>query len=99
MITLTNDEYTLLMLAAQGQSLISIGRWEPSIEHLVAINYLHQLDKHNNVITDLGRIAMEHHQDEVDTDMAKAMIKVHNQRVQSRPPAKVCPHCGGTLDG
>ena len=32
---LTDDERTVLMIAAQGQSMMPLGRWETPVEHLV----------------------------------------------------------------
>jgi hypothetical protein len=56
--TLSDDEYTVLLIAAEGESMAPIGRWQAPVEHLVQLGYLHALDRHNNVITTEGRKAI-----------------------------------------
>jgi hypothetical protein len=96
MATLTDDEYSVLMIAAQGAPMIAIGRWKPSIESLLAKKYLSDPtgDQFNCVITPEGRAAMEAHQGEVDTDFAQAIIRTHNESVWQRK-LKAPPTCLG----
>jgi hypothetical protein len=56
---LTQDELTVLLIAAEGESMMPIGRWEAPVASLVAKGYLHSNDKFNNFITDAGRKAAE----------------------------------------
>ena len=81
---LTDDERTVLMIAAQGQSMMPLGRWETPVEHLVELGLLERHDKFNNVITLAGRKAIELASDEVDTTAAKALIDGHNAKVVYR---------------
>lgn len=56
---MTPDEVTILMIAAEGQSMLAIGRWKPAVESLSLLGLLKKLDPFNFVITDLGRKALE----------------------------------------
>ncbi len=51
---MTNDEMTVLMIAAEGESMIPIGRWEQPIRDLEARGLMHKQDAVNYVITDKG---------------------------------------------
>lgn len=53
--SLTDDEYTVLLIAAEGQSMMAIGRWEKSVDALVVRGLLERKDKFNNFITLAGR--------------------------------------------
>jgi hypothetical protein len=59
MTDLTQDELTVLMIAAEGQSMMPIGRWEAPVESLVKQGLLRRADKFNNFITEAGRKAVE----------------------------------------
>lgn len=76
MTDLTNDEYTLLLIASQGESVIPIGRWEKSVESLVERGLLHRYDRFNNVITDAGRAAMKAREAQDDGDLKQALRSV-----------------------
>lgn len=78
MITLTDDERTILMIADQGESMIPIGRWEQPVERLVELGYLQRHDKFNNTITEAGRLALNDEQEIVDDNFARAFIKANN---------------------
>ncbi len=56
---LTDDEFSILLIAARGESVMPIGRWEKPVESLVAKGFLKQHDRHNNTITPAGRVALE----------------------------------------
>ena len=56
---LTDDEYSVLLIAAEGESLAAIGRWEKPIDDLVEKGLLRRGDKFNNTITPEGRKAVE----------------------------------------
>ena len=55
---MTDDEYTVLMIAAEGESMIPIGRWEEPIRTLTLAGLMRKLDQVNYVITQAGRCAM-----------------------------------------
>lgn len=57
-VALSDDEYTVLMIAAEGESMMPIGRWQPAVESLIERGYLRSLDRFNNVITPQGRAAI-----------------------------------------
>ena len=59
MTELTQDELTVLLIAAGGESMMPIGRWASPVESLVRRGYLHANDRFNNVITPEGRAAAE----------------------------------------
>jgi len=56
---LTDDEYTCLMIMAQGGMLAAIGRWDKSCDALVERGLATRHDKFNHSITDLGRKALD----------------------------------------
>ncbi len=66
MSDLSQDELTVLLIAAKGEPVIPIGRWEAPIEQLIARGYLKPY-KHNgdptgyfnNYITSEGQAAVE----------------------------------------
>jgi hypothetical protein len=80
---LTQDELTVLMIAAEGESMMPIGRWEAPTKSLVAKGYLHVNDKFNNVITEAGRQAAE----QADNANIRDMVKVNNDLVEARQKA------------
>lgn len=59
MADLSQDELTVLLIAAEGESMMPIGRWEAPVESLVHKGYLRRVDRFNNYITDAGRKAAE----------------------------------------
>lgn len=69
---LSDDERTVLMIAAQGESMIPIGRWEGPIKRLTALGYMRRLDDVNYVITDAGRSAIDAAEAEVDAAYRQA---------------------------
>ena len=79
-VPLTQDEASVLMIAAQGQSLIAIGRWEKPIDSLVKRGLLHANDKFNNVITDAGAKALEGHERNEDA----VLLKVINKQLEAQ---------------
>ena len=75
MTDLTEDEVTVLMIAAEGESMMPIGRWAAPVESLIRKGYLSRTSKFNNYITDEGRKAVETH----DTAHVKAVLEATNQ--------------------
>ena len=84
MTDLTQDELTVLMIAAEGESMMPIGRWEDPVNNLVAKGYLKRNDKFNNYITTEGRKALN--RDQIET--TKARIETTNQIVDGREKAR-----------
>jgi hypothetical protein len=72
---LSNDERAVLMIAAQGQYMIPIGRWELPIKALTARGYMRMLDAVNYVITPAGLAASEAAED----DAIRGMINAGNR--------------------
>lgn len=70
---MTNDEMTVLMIAAQGEAMIPIGRWEKPIRDLTAQGLMRKLDGVNYVITDEGRRAVKTEEQQRDGDFANAL--------------------------
>ena len=56
---LTDDEYAILMIAAEGRSMLPIGRWEKPVNDLVARGLMIRHDPSNNTISPAGREALE----------------------------------------
>ena len=69
----TDDEYTVLMIMQQGQSLAAIARWEKPLDALVERGLARRLDKFNNIITAEGRKACSA-REAGDTAAAKALM-------------------------
>jgi hypothetical protein len=83
MADLTQDELTVLLIAAEGESIMPIGRWQGPVEALVAKGYLHANDRFNNVITDAGRKVCGKAED----DNVRALVDVNNALVVGRQKA------------
>lgn len=86
MIYITDDELTVLLIAAQGESMMPIGRWEKPVEALVAKGYLRANDRFNNVITPEGKAVLadrEKQDDEVYRDILRMGNRVQNVRQQA----------------
>lgn len=75
---LSDDEFTVLLIAEQGQAMIPAGRWNAPVLHLVELGYLRPLGNPgdptgsvNNIITEQGRSALKVHGDEVDKQLTR----------------------------
>lgn len=84
MTDLTEDERIILTIAAEGQSLMAIARWEKPIESLVAKGLMERGDKFNNFITDAGRAAIKETEDEPYRKMLEVGVNLRNQQEQAR---------------
>lgn len=73
---LSDDEYTVLLIAKEGESMMPIGRWQPAVESLVRQGYLHRHDKFNNVITDKGRAVVAEHEQGLDDGFFQNSVSV-----------------------
>ena len=70
---MTDDEYTVLMIAAEGESMIPIGRWEEPIRTLTLAGLMRKLDQVNYVITQAGRCAMVDEESQRDGALKKVL--------------------------
>lgn len=86
MSELTDDEATILMIAAQGESMMPIGRWEKPVEMLLTKGMLARLDKFNNVITPAGRQAVEDW-DKGNDDSYRQMLELGSKITNAREQA------------
>jgi hypothetical protein len=70
-MNLSDDEITILMIAAQGESMMAIAHWKAPVESLIQKGYLQSRggDNFNCVITEAGRAACK------DDATFKAMIE------------------------
>src|SRR5882757_7715260 len=76
---MTDDELTVLMIAAQGESMIPIGRWEVPILSLTTQGLMRRNDGSNYSITEKGIAAVRREESERDGAFAKA-LKDRQQR-------------------
>lgn len=78
LVPLSGDDVTVLMLAANGERMMGIGRWEPTVQSLASRGLLEQdrsiadpaSRKFNYVITAAGQAALQ--ADEAQNDQALA---------------------------
>jgi hypothetical protein len=76
-VRLTDDEYTILMIANDGESMIPIGRWKDAVEHLVALGYLWQQNQFNCTITERGKQALKTHEGAIDLELAEVFNRAN----------------------
>lgn len=84
MSDLSDDEFTVLLIAAEGQSMMQVGRWQRPTEHLVELGLLVAHDKFNCTITPAGRAAAQEHEKKTDDATLRLGIEVHNTRVRAK---------------
>lgn len=70
---MTDDELTVLMIAATGESMIPIGRWKEPIEALTRRGMMRAANDMNYVITEAGCKAVRDEESSRDQDFAKAL--------------------------
>lgn len=82
---LTDDEYTVLTIAAQGEPMMPIGKWKPAAESLVAKGYLQGTSSpqdpqgmFNLRITPAGTKASEE-AEKVQDDLLRQVLTTSNQ--------------------
>jgi hypothetical protein len=63
MTEVTDDEFALLLIMKEGQSVAAIGRWEKPLDSLVERGLARRLDKFNNILTTEGRKACDARED------------------------------------
>ena len=81
---LSDDEFTVLLIAAEDQSMMPIGRWRAPVESLLARGYLRSLDRFNNVITPEGRKAIEARNADDASAIGQAYRQVADAQVEAR---------------
>ena len=77
---LSEDDLIVLSLAADGESMAAIGRWEKPCDKLVRLGYLSRGDKFNNFITPEGK---ERWAREEDREL-HAIIQLNNLIVEGK---------------
>jgi hypothetical protein len=82
--SLTSDELTVLLIAAEGESMMPIGRWEAPVRSLGAKGYMVESAQFNWFITDAGRAAARQN----DDANFKAVIDTRNAIVGAHEKAK-----------
>jgi hypothetical protein len=87
MSDLSDDEFSVLMIAAENQSMMPIGRWERPVESLVAKGYLQRHDKFNNTITPAGRSALQKRERDDVTALKTAAQAVGDAQAKARSSA------------
>ena len=70
---ISDDEYTCLLIAAEGQVMLAIGRWKPALESLARKNLMKRQDTNQYAITDEGREAARLRGQEDDEALATLM--------------------------
>ena len=70
---LTADEFVVLMLAAEGESMIPIGRWKQPILALTERGLMKKNDAVNYAITAEGRKACDQRNADDDTDLRRLL--------------------------
>jgi hypothetical protein len=87
MTDLTQDEFTVLLLADAGESMIPIGRWKEPILALANRGLLQQNDEVNYAITLAGRQARAA-RDQEDESGLVALLESHNKMANARTQAQ-----------
>lgn len=73
MSDLTQDEFTVLLIAAEGESMMPIGRWKEPLLALTARELMYKNDEFNYVITALGRKAIMERNETDEADLKRLM--------------------------
>lgn len=77
MSTLTDDEYTCLMIMAEGQNLIAMQntRWHDPLLSLAAKDFCKGIGNNNYVITQRGHHALQGHEESLTGDLRQVITK------------------------
>lgn len=99
MSNLSQDEFTVLLLAAEGESMIPIGRWEAPILALAERGLLHKNDQVNYAITLEGRKACAERNRE-DNALLRPLLesagRINNARTQAQQSVEQAAQCLAT---
>jgi hypothetical protein len=76
-MSLTHDEYTCLMIMAEGQNLIAMKdtRWHAPLMSLHAKDFCKGVGNNNYVISERGRRAVEGHEETLSADIRQLVTK------------------------
>ena len=75
MSELTEDEFTCLLLAAEGEYLAPIGRWKAPILALTSRGLMQKIDEVNYVVTEDGRRACEERNQADEREMRELLAR------------------------
>ena len=83
---MTNDEYTCLMIMAEGQNLIRMKdtRWYGALNQLEAKGWCKPIGNENFVITEAGRAALGGHEETLDGELRRTINKQGGLQEQQR---------------
>ena len=85
MSEISDDEFSVLMIAKQGQSMIPIGRWKSPVLNLAKKGLLQCVDSVNYVITPQGEVACAGRDKDDDSAFRQILesgSKIANARTQ-----------------
>lgn len=88
MSDLTQDEFTVLLIADAGQSMIPLGRWKEPILALTERGLMRKNDAFNYDITAQGRLAVAKQNEDDDADLRRLMSKPKIIEQESEEPAE-----------
>lgn len=74
---ISDDEFYVLMIAAGGNSMIPIGRWEQPVKALAERGLMCRIDSANYVITNAGREAIKQRDKQDDQELRAALKAGH----------------------
>ena len=83
MSELTEDEFTCLLLAAEGEYLAPIGRWKAPILALTSRGLMRKIDMVNYVVTEDGRRACEERNAE-DERALSSILESNKKTIEAR---------------
>ena len=83
MSDLTQDEFTVLLIAAEGESMIPIGRWKVPILSLTERGLMRKNDDVNYEITAKGRQAVDERNAE-DEESMRDLLEGHSKTIEAR---------------
>lgn len=81
--TLTQDEFTLLLIAAEGESMMPIGRWKEPLLALTERGLMHKNDEANYEITAEGRKACDERNADDDKSL-RALLERNSKTIEAR---------------
>ena len=86
MSEISDDEFSVLMIAKQGQSMIPIGRWKSPVLNLAKKGLLQCVDSVNYVITPQGEAICDE-RDRSDDDSFRQILESSNKIANARTQA------------
>ena len=87
MTEITDDEFSVLLIAKQGQSMIPIGRWKAPVLNLAQKGLLQCVDSVNYIITPQGE-AMCDERDRDDDSAFRQILESSNKIANARTQAQ-----------